>query len=187
MRIQLRGVCYEIAEVVEVTDTACEKCGGALFVDREAVLQVTRRGFRGGRIFCVAGCTDVWLIEPARTMTGRAVKPPDGRGKYSRPVRTVSCRVCERPYQSRGTKRGRCKACRTEAQRTRDRLRRLPRLNPAATFTDATRRASTAVERVASRPASPSQDLELASRRSGQVGHSGRSPRWPTTKFRIDR
>jgi len=107
-----------------VSNIACEKCGGALFVDREAVLQVTRRGFRGGRIFCVAGCTDVWLIEPARAMTGRAVKPPDGRGKYSRTVRTVRCRVCERPYQSRGTRRGRCKACRAEAQRTRDRLRR---------------------------------------------------------------
>ena len=107
-----------------MSNIACEKCGGALFVDREAVLQVTRRSFRGGRIFCVAGCTDVWLIEPARAMTGRAMKPPDGRGKYSRTVRTVSCRVCERPYQSRGTRRGRCKACRAEAQRTRDRLRR---------------------------------------------------------------
>ena len=111
--------------------TGCEKCGGALYVDPEAVLQVARRGFRGGRVFCVAGCTDVWLIEPARTMTERAVKPPDGRGKYPRTVRTVSCRVCERHYQSRGTKPGRCKACRTEEQRTRDRLRRLPLLNPA--------------------------------------------------------
>ena len=79
--------------------------------------------FRSGRVFCVAGCTDVWLIEPARTMTERAVKPPDGRGKYLRRVRTVSCRVCERHYQTRGTKPGRCKACRTEARRTRDRRR----------------------------------------------------------------
>jgi hypothetical protein len=130
-----------------VTDITCEKCGGALYVDREAVLQVARRGFRGGRVFCVAGCTDVWRIEPARTMTERGVKPPDGRGKYPRTVRTVSCRVCERHYQTRGTKRGRCKACRTEAQRTRDRLRRLPLLNPPATFTVssiATRRAAQA-------------------------------------------
>ena len=111
-----------------MTDSACEKCGGALYVDREAVLQVARQGFRGGRIFCVAGCTEVWLIKPARTMAGRAVKPPDGRGKYSRTVRSVRCRVCEQPYQTRGTRRGRCKACRTEAQRTRDRRRRLPLL-----------------------------------------------------------
>ena len=107
-----------------MTDITCEKCGSALYVDREAVLQVARRGFRGGRVFCVAGCTDVWRIEPARTMTERGVKPPDGRGKYPRTVRTVSCRVCEQHYQTRGTKRGRCKTCRAEAQRTRDRLRR---------------------------------------------------------------
>ena len=49
-----------------------------------------------------------------------AVPPPDGRAKYERRVCTVSCRVCERHYQ---TKPGRCKACRTEARRTRDRRR----------------------------------------------------------------
>jgi hypothetical protein len=103
-----------------VIDIACEKCGGSLYVDREAVLEVVRRGFRGGRIFCVAGCTDVWLIKPARTMTERAVPRPDGRGKYLRTVRTMSCRVCERPYHTRGTKPGRCKACRTEAGRRRE-------------------------------------------------------------------
>src|SRR5262245_31991763 len=131
VRLRRRGVSYARRWGRTHMNTGCEKCGGALYVDREAVLQVARRGFRGGRVFCVAGCTDVWLIEPARTMTERAVKPPDGRGKYPRTVRTVSCRVCERHYQSRGTKPGRCKACRTEEQRTRDRLRRLPLLNPA--------------------------------------------------------
>ena len=104
----------------EVSDIDCEKCGGAVYVDREAVRQVERRGFRGGRVFCVAGCTDLWLIDAART-TGRAVKPPDGRGKYPRTLRTVSCRVCARHYQTRGTKPGRCEACRA----TRDRFPRL--------------------------------------------------------------
>ena len=113
-------------------DIACEKCGGSLYVDREAVLEVARRGLRGGRVFCVAGCTDVWLIKPAGTMTERAVPRPDGRGKYLRTVRTINCRVCERPYQTRGTKPGRCKACRIEAGRTRDRLRRRPSLQRTA-------------------------------------------------------
>jgi len=113
------AACRLVRNREEGTPIDCEKCGGAIYVDREAVLQVERQGLRGGRVFCFAGCTDVWLIDAART-TGRAVKPPDGRGKYPRTVRTVSCRVCERHYQTRGTKPGRCKACRA----TRDRLRR---------------------------------------------------------------
>ena len=100
-----------------VTDIACEKCGGSLYLDRESAMEVASRGFRGGRVFCVAGCTSVWLMRPSPPM---AVPPPDGRAKYERRVCTVSCRVCERHYQ---TKPGRCKACRTEARRTRDRRR----------------------------------------------------------------
>jgi len=110
------------------TDIACEKCGGSLYLDREAAEQVASRGFRGGRVFCVAGCTSVWLMRPSAPI---AAPPPDGRGKYRRTVCNVSCRVCGRPYETRGTKPGRCKACRTEAERTRNRLRRRPRLNPA--------------------------------------------------------
>ena len=103
-----------------VTDIACEKCGGSLYVDRQAVEQVASRGLRGGRVFCVAGCTSVWLMRRSPQI---AVPPPDGRGKYQRTVCTVSCRVCGQQYQTRGTKPGRCKACRTEAERTRDRRR----------------------------------------------------------------
>jgi len=100
---------------------ACAKCGGPLFVDQQSVIQLARSGFEGARIYCRAGCTDVWLKRRVVTI-GRAV-PPERRGVYRRRVRTFECEICGRRGETLGHTTRWCLSCRPAAIRAREQAR----------------------------------------------------------------
>ena len=98
----------------------CERCGGPLFVDRESIVQLVRAGFDGARIYCRAGCTDVWL-KRRRAVAERAEPKPEPRGSYARLYRTFQCETCGRPGQTRGYRTRWCEDCKTARRRQHER------------------------------------------------------------------
>ena len=90
-------------------------------VDQTSIGQLARSGYRGGRIFCRVGCTDLWI--KARLVIFTVPEQPDGRGKYERIKRAFECVRCHQLSQTRGVATKRCQACQQDAQRERDHAR----------------------------------------------------------------
>jgi len=98
----------------------CDVCRGPLYVDALSVIQLARSGYAGARIYCRAGCTDVWLKRPlaARPVASGELET---RGRYERPAHEFACETCGRAGQTRGYRTRWCEHCRTLSRRQRER------------------------------------------------------------------
>lgn len=97
----------------------CAKCLGPLYADRESVAEAATRGYRGGRIYCRSGCTDLWLLARADGSPDRIVAPRYTH--YERADLEMACHSCGRPFLTRASNAKRCQACREEMHRVRAR------------------------------------------------------------------
>jgi hypothetical protein len=111
----------------------CRKCGSPMVLDLASAIELARRGFQGGRVYCRLGCSDVWVLT-ARPPKAPAVQfpEPDLRGRWERPVRTHYCVTCGSPFATRGcaSRSKWCGPCRSANARERDHQRWLARRLP---------------------------------------------------------
>ena len=108
----------------------CRRCGAPMVLDLASALELARRGFQGGRVFCRLGCSDLWVLAARPpTITAVPCAESDGRGRHERRLHRLTCVTCGEPYVTRGyPSRSRwCGDCRLQAARERDRLRHLAR------------------------------------------------------------
>jgi hypothetical protein len=101
------------------TNTTCPNCRGELYADRRSVADMATRGFRGGRITCMQGCTSIWLFEPIVS-----TKPEIVFERYvheERKDRLITCERCHQPTETRGCNTKRCVKCRDAMKKIRAR------------------------------------------------------------------
>lgn len=113
-----------------IANTTCPICLGELRADRTSIADLAVRGYRGGRITCPLGCTDIWLVEPlerdrvecAPNRTGDA---PRSR-YYRHDTRAIVCHDCGAEIETKARNTIRCPDCRLRRHRVvaRDAQRR---------------------------------------------------------------
>lgn len=91
----------------------CQTCGGPLYADRASMADLALRGYRGGRVYCKLGCTDVWLKV---RIPGQSIVTDESKIKI---VRCMDCGTDVRT-KNRGTKR--CESCRKKKALEQGRL-----------------------------------------------------------------
>lgn len=104
----------------------CAKCGGELYGDRRSVADAEAEGWQGGRIYCLQGCTDTWVLRRLlRLSESIPAKAPKliGPASFTRPLRTFCCIKCGTPAETRGSQAKYCPLCRDEVHRERERTR----------------------------------------------------------------
>lgn len=91
----------------------CDKCGGPLYADRQSIAELARRGVHGGRVYCLAGCTSIWLREPTT--------PVPFVHDYYREQRSFVCRICGQRDLTYGNNAKWCQRCRESRRKARAR------------------------------------------------------------------
>ena len=113
---------------------ACSTCHGELYADRKSVADAAAVGCHGGRIFCVLGCTDIWLMERRVDLTVAPTvissDPPNRAGYHLKPrkKRLFECQRCHEQTETTCSAAKWCAPCRrivnNEREVIRQRMRR---------------------------------------------------------------
>lgn len=97
----------------------CPICLGERYADQRSVADAARAGYKGGRITCFCGATNIWLTALAAPPRPAFVFP-----RYhheQRETRMIECERCHCQTETRGSNTKRCVSCRDEMKKVRAR------------------------------------------------------------------